>query len=68
MSALQPKESSLAERRFAGVSSTAAFYKWHWKYGGIDASLISRMKVVVAGSVRPRKMYVEERINSEIVS
>jgi len=48
--------------------STATFYKWRTKYGGMDASLMTRMKELEAENARLRKMYVEEKIKAEIVS
>lgn len=36
--------------------STAIFYKWRAKYGGINTSMMARLK----------KMYVEERLKAEI--
>jgi len=26
--------------------SNASFYKWRWKYGGMDASMVSQMKAM----------------------
>lgn len=48
--------------------STATFYKWRSKYGGMDVSLIARMKELEAENARLRKMYVEEKIKAEIVA
>ena len=39
--------------------SSASFYKWRTKYGGMDASLITRMKELEAKNNRLKKMYVE---------
>lgn len=47
--------------------SSAAFYKWRAKYGGMDASLISRMKELEAENARLKKMYAEERLKAEIL-
>ena len=47
--------------------STATFYKWRSKYGGMDVSLMARMKELEAENARLRKMYVEERLKAEIV-
>jgi putative transposase len=46
--------------------SDATFYKWRAKYGGMDASLMKRMKELEEENRRLRKMYAEERIKSEI--
>jgi len=48
--------------------SCATFYKWRAKYGGMDVSLMARMKELEAENNRLRKMYVEEKIKAEIVS
>lgn len=47
--------------------STATFYKWRSKYGGMDASLIARLKELEQENARLKKMYAEERLQSEIV-
>jgi putative transposase len=49
-----------------GVSS-ATFYKWRSKYGGMDASLMSRVKELEEENRRLKKMYAEERLKAEIV-
>ena len=46
--------------------SSATFYKWQAKYGGMDASLMKRMKELEEGSRRLKKMYAEERLISEV--
>ena len=48
--------------------SVATFYKWRAKFGGMDASLMARMKELEEENRRLRKMYVEEKIKAEIVS
>jgi putative transposase len=53
--------------RELGISS-ATFYKWRAKYGGMDASLISRMKELEEENRRLRKMYIEEKIKAEVVA
>ena len=47
--------------------SSATFYKWRAKYGGMDASLMARLKKLVVESCRLKKMYAEERLKAEIV-
>jgi putative transposase len=47
--------------------SSAAFYKWRAKYGGMDASLMHRMKELEAENKRLKKMYAEERLKAEII-
>ena len=47
--------------------SNATFYKWRAKYGGMDASLIARLKELEAENAKLKKMYAEERLKAEIV-
>ena len=47
--------------------SSAAFYKWRAKYGGMDASLMKRMKELEDENRRLKKMYAEERLKAEMV-
>ena len=46
--------------------SSASFYQWRSKYGGMDASLMRRLKGLEAENARLKKMYAEERIKSEL--
>jgi len=46
--------------------SSATFYKWRSKYGGMDASLIRRMKELEEENRRLKKMYAEECLKSQI--
>lgn len=46
--------------------SNATFYKWRAKYGGMDASMVARLKELEAENRRLKKMYAEERLKSEI--
>ena len=46
--------------------SDASFYKWRAKYGGMDASLMKRMKELEDENRRLKKMYAEERLKAEI--
>ncbi len=48
--------------------STATFYKWRSKYGGMDASLMTRMKELEEENRRLKKMYAEERLKAEVIS
>jgi len=47
--------------------SSASFYKWRSKYGGMDASLMARMKELEAENSRLKRMYAEERLKYEII-
>ena len=46
--------------------SSATFYKWRAKFGGMDASLMKRMKELEVENKRLKKMYAEERLKAEI--
>lgn len=48
--------------------SSATFYKWRSKFGGMDASLMSRLKELEDENRRLKKMYADERIKAEIVA
>ena len=47
--------------------SSATFYKWRSKYGGMDASAMKRLKELEEENARLKKMYAEERLQSEIL-
>ena len=47
--------------------STATFYKWRAKYGGLDVSMMSRMKELEAENTRLNRMYAEERLKADIL-
>jgi len=44
--------------------SNATLYKWRPKFGGIDASLMKRMKELEDENRRLKKMYAEEKIKA----
>jgi putative transposase len=46
--------------------SNASFYKWRAKYGGMDVSMMKRLKELEAENARLKNMYAEERLMSEI--
>lgn len=50
-----------------GISS-ATFYKWRTKFGGMDASLMARLKELEEENRRLKKMYAEERLKAEIIA
>lgn len=50
-----------------GISS-ATFYKWRAKFGGMDASLMARMKELEDENRRLKKMYAEERLKAELIA
>ena len=47
--------------------SNASFYKWRSKYGGMDASLISRMKEMDDENKRLKKMYAEAQMQNDVL-
>ena len=67
---------AILKQREAGVSvadlsrehniSTALIYQWRSKYGGMDASMMRRLKELEAENARLKKMYAEERIKAEL--
>ena len=48
--------------------STATFYKWRAKYGGMDVSMMSRLKELEEENRRLKKMYLEEKLKAEVVA
>lgn len=46
--------------------SQAMFYKWRSKYGGMDASLMKRLKELEDENRRLKTMYAEEKLKAEI--
>lgn len=47
--------------------SDATFYKWRAKYGGMDTSLMARMKELEAENQRLKKMYAEAQLKTDII-
>jgi putative transposase len=47
--------------------SSATFYKWRSKYGGMDASMISDMKVMEDENRRLKKMFAELSMQNELL-
>jgi putative transposase len=48
--------------------SNASFYKWRSKYGGMDTSMMKRMKELESENARLKRMYAEEKLKAEIVT
>ena len=46
--------------------SSGLFYQWRSKYGGMDASMMKRLRELEAENARLKKMYAEERIKAEL--
>ena len=49
-----------------GISS-ASFYKWQAKFGGMDAPMMSRLKALEDENRRLKKMHAEERLKADIL-
>ena len=47
--------------------SSATFYNWRSKYGGMDASMMAKMKELEAENKRLKKMYAESKMDNEIL-
>lgn len=49
-----------------GISS-ATFYKWRSKFGGMDASMVSHMKALEEENRRLKKMYAEAQLSADLL-
>ena len=47
--------------------STATFYKWRSKYGGMDASMVSQMKALEEENRRLKRMYAELSMQADLL-
>ena len=47
--------------------SSALFYKWRSKFGGMDASMIKRLKELEAENARLKKMYADVQLQNEVI-
>ena len=52
--------------RAHGISS-ATFYKWRAKFGGMDASRVSKLKEREEENRRLKKMYAEAQMSADIL-
>ena len=48
--------------------STASFYQWRAKYGGMDVSRMKRLKELEAENARLKRMYADEKLRADIVA
>ena len=67
MSILKQTENGVAVSELCrehGMSS-ASFYKWRAKYGGLDASMISEMKSMAEENRRLKRMFADLRVLSD---
>lgn len=49
-----------------GISS-ATFYKWRSKFGGMDASMMSQLKELQDENRRLKKMYAEAQLSADLL-
>ena len=49
-----------------GISS-ATFYKWRSKFGGMDASMVSQLKELQDENRRLKKMYAEAQLSADLL-
>ena len=47
--------------------SSATFYKWRAKFGGMDASIMSKLKELEDENRRLKKMYAEAQMSADIL-
>jgi putative transposase len=47
--------------------SNASFYKWRAKYGGMDVSVMSQLKVMEAENRRLKRMYAEMSMQNDLL-
>ncbi len=47
--------------------SSATYYKWRTKFGGMDANLISRLKELERENARLKRMYTDALLDADIL-
>ncbi len=47
--------------------SSATYYKWRSKYGGMDASLMGRLKELESENRWLKKMYADAQLDADIL-
>jgi len=47
--------------------SSATFYKWRAKYGGMDVSMLSKVKQLEAENNRLKRMYAELQLDHDVL-
>ena len=47
--------------------SSASFYKWRSKYGGMDASMVSELKAMADENRRLKRMYAEMSMQNDLL-
>lgn len=69
MAVLRQAESGMAVPELCrehGIS-TASFYKWRSKYGGMDASMMSQMKALEDENRRLKRMFADLSMQAELL-
>ena len=61
------RRANLKRAAEAPVRSSATFYKWRAKYGGMDASMMARLQALEEENRRLKKRVAEERLKAEMV-
>lgn len=49
-----------------GISS-ASFYKWRSKYGGMSASMISEMRALAEENRKLKRMYADSQLQNDLL-
>ena len=47
--------------------SSATFYKWRAKFGGMDASLMARLKELEKENARLKRMYADVQLRPDVL-
>lgn len=47
--------------------SSASFYKWRAKFGGMDASMMARMKELEKENARLKRMYADVQLRHDVL-
>lgn len=47
--------------------SSATFYKWRAKYGGMDVPMMARLKELERENARLKKMYAESQMMTDVL-
>ena len=47
--------------------SSATFYKWRSKFGGMDASLMARMRELEQENARLKRMYADVQLRHDVL-
>ena len=47
--------------------SSATFYKWRSKFGGMEVSMVARMKELEEENRRLKKMYAEAQLSADLL-